>query len=66
MSPQIYTIKDIEKATDNFTKKIGQGGFGIVYDGVLNNIKVAVKVSDDTEDIREQWQVSNNKTFTLQ
>uniref|UniRef100_A0A2N9FGG2 Reverse transcriptase domain-containing protein n=1 Tax=Fagus sylvatica TaxID=28930 RepID=A0A2N9FGG2_FAGSY len=56
MSPQIYTIKDIEKATDNFTKKIGQGGFGIVYDGVLNNIKVAVKVSDDTEDIREQWQ----------
>ena len=66
MSPQIYTIQDIEKATNTFKKKIGERGFGIVYDRKLNNIEVEVKVLDDSEKNREQWQVSNNKTFTLQ
>ena len=66
ISPQIYTIQDIEKATNTFKKKIGERVFGIVYDRKLNNIEVAVKVSDDSEKNREQWQVSNNKTFTLQ
>ena len=49
MSPQIYTIQDIEKDTNTFKKKIGEGGFGIVYDRKLNNIEIAVKVSNDSE-----------------
>ena len=49
MSPQIYTIQDIEKDTNTFKKKIGEGGFGIVYDRKLNNVEIAVKVSNDSE-----------------
>lgn len=35
--PMIYSQEEIEEATDNFdeTKKIGTGGYGCVYHGIL-------------------------------
>uniref|UniRef100_A0A161WWY1 Protein kinase domain-containing protein n=1 Tax=Daucus carota subsp. sativus TaxID=79200 RepID=A0A161WWY1_DAUCS len=42
-----FTVIDIERATDSFnaSRIIGEGGFGIVYSGVLDDgTKVAVKV----------------------
>lgn len=43
---KIFTAKVLEKATNNFhkTKIIGQGGYGTVYKGMLENkTKVAIK-----------------------
>ncbi|KAI6694878.1 hypothetical protein NL676_022588 [Syzygium grande] len=43
--PLIYSLEDIEFATSNFdeTKKIGEGGYGSVYFGVLGEQEVAIK-----------------------
>lgn len=41
-----FTLQELEKATDNFSQEffIGEGGFGRVYRGVLNDGKiVAIK-----------------------
>lgn len=41
-----FKIKDLDKATDNFSQKnfVGRGGFGLVYKGTLQDgTKVAVK-----------------------
>ncbi|GAV82267.1 Pkinase_Tyr domain-containing protein/Malectin_like domain-containing protein/LRR_8 domain-containing protein [Cephalotus follicularis] len=40
-----FALPDIENATKNFEKKIGSGGFGVVYYGKMNDEKeIAVKV----------------------
>lgn len=57
-SAKTFSISDIEKATDNFdvSRILGEGGFGLVYSGVLEDgIKVAVKVlkRDDQQGGRE-------------
>ncbi|KAJ6826201.1 protein kinase precursor [Iris pallida] len=47
-----YTLKELEKATSNFSQKnlIGQGGFGVVYKGVLpDGDEVAVKKVLDSD-----------------
>ncbi|KAF9605867.1 hypothetical protein IFM89_019126 [Coptis chinensis] len=43
--PAIFTLDDVEEATANFheSRKIGEGGYGSVYFGVLGEQKVAVK-----------------------
>ncbi|KDP26641.1 hypothetical protein JCGZ_17799 [Jatropha curcas] len=43
--PVIYTPEEIEEATNNFdeTKKIGTGGYGSVYFGVMGRQEVAIK-----------------------
>lgn len=55
---KIYSLSEIEKATDNFNSQriLGEGGFGVVYSGVLEDErKVAVKVlkRDDRQGSRE-------------
>ncbi|MCD7467833.1 hypothetical protein HAX54_005479, partial [Datura stramonium] len=41
-----YTIEEIEITTKNFSnsEKIGEGGYGPVYKGILDNTPVAIKV----------------------
>ncbi|WOH08941.1 hypothetical protein DCAR_0728392 [Daucus carota subsp. sativus] len=53
-----FTLNDMERATDNFaaSRVLGEGGFGLVYGGVLEDgTKVAVKVlkRDDQQGDRE-------------
>lgn len=55
---KVFSLIDIEKATNNFdtSRIIGEGGFGIVYSGILDDAtKVAVKVlkRDDQQGSRE-------------
>jgi serine/threonine protein kinase len=46
--PTIFTYKSIETATGRFSKEIGKGGFGKVYEGKLSDgIPVAVKCLGD-------------------
>ncbi|XP_058756140.1 receptor-like serine/threonine-protein kinase ALE2 [Vicia villosa] len=54
VSVKTFSMNDIEKATDNFdsSRILGEGGFGLVYGGVLENgTKVAVKVLKKREDL---------------
>ncbi|KAH7425272.1 hypothetical protein KP509_11G047700 [Ceratopteris richardii] len=48
--PPRFSYKELEIATDNFSKKLGVGGFGSVYEGLLRSpagiMKVAVKKLD--------------------
>ncbi|KAH7443332.1 hypothetical protein KP509_02G029700 [Ceratopteris richardii] len=42
--PTRFTFKELESATANFGLKLGRGGFGSVYEGILSDgCKVAVK-----------------------
>lgn len=51
--PPRFSYKDLQVATNDFSKRLGMGGFGSVYEGVLNTpagvIKVAVKRLDQAE-----------------
>lgn len=44
-----FSFTEIQNATNDFEKKIGSGGFGVVYYGVLKDGKeIAVKVLNNT------------------
>ncbi|CAN1838708.1 LysM domain receptor-like kinase 3 [Linum perenne] len=44
--PVLYSIEEIQEATNDFdeSKKIGEGGYGLVFFGVLRGQEVAIKV----------------------
>nr|XP_043615240.1 receptor-like serine/threonine-protein kinase ALE2 isoform X2 [Erigeron canadensis] len=55
---KIYSLREIERATDNFDSRriLGEGGFGVVYSGVLEderNVAVKVLKRDDRQGSRE-------------
>lgn len=43
-----YKYSEVVKVTNNFERVLGQGGFGIVYHGVLNDDQVAVKILSES------------------
>jgi hypothetical protein len=58
---QFFDIKTLEKATGGFKESsvIGQGGFGCVYKGCLdNNVKAAVKkIENVSQEAKREFQV---------
>ncbi|KAJ0662234.1 putative protein kinase RLK-Pelle-SD-2b family [Helianthus annuus] len=45
--PTRFTYEELKTATENFCKKLGQGGFGSVFEGTLeDDSKIAVKCLD--------------------
>ncbi|CAO2824539.1 unnamed protein product [Amaranthus hypochondriacus] len=57
VSHRVYNFKEIEVATNNFSKslKIGEGGYGPVYRAMLQHTPVAIKVlkSDATQGLKQ-------------
>ncbi|KAJ1278701.1 hypothetical protein BS78_04G098600 [Paspalum vaginatum] len=53
--PTRFSYKRLREATNNFSKKLGQGGFGPVYEGKLGNVKIAVKCLRDIGHGKEEF-----------
>ncbi|CAJ1951949.1 unnamed protein product [Sphenostylis stenocarpa] len=51
-----YKLSDVKKMTNNFKVKLGQGGFGIVYQGKLSNgSPVAIKMLNEAKNNGEDF-----------
>ncbi|XP_072960542.1 G-type lectin S-receptor-like serine/threonine-protein kinase SD2-5 [Typha angustifolia] len=44
--PTRFTFEELKEASDNFSKKLGEGGFGSVFEGKIGDEKVAIKRLD--------------------
>lgn len=56
-STEVFTVKEFENATNNYAKDmiVGQGGFGIVYKGILPDQRVvAIKKSKEMDESQIQ------------
>jgi Protein kinase domain/D-mannose binding lectin len=53
--PNRLSYNQLKKATDNFKKKLGEGGFGPVYEGQLGDTKIAVKCLQDVTHGKEEF-----------
>ncbi|XP_078157585.1 G-type lectin S-receptor-like serine/threonine-protein kinase SD2-5 [Carex rostrata] len=45
--PTRFTFEELRLATENFSKKLGEGGFGTVFDGWWGDKRIAVKRLDN-------------------
>lgn len=45
-SPTRFSFEELKRATEQFAKKLGQGGFGSVFEGQIGDQRVAVKRLD--------------------
>uniref|UniRef100_A0A7N2L6X3 Protein kinase domain-containing protein n=1 Tax=Quercus lobata TaxID=97700 RepID=A0A7N2L6X3_QUELO len=65
--PRRFTYLELSRATNNFVEegKLGEGGFGGVYKGLLceSNTKVAVKVSKESKQGKNEY-ISKVNTIT--
>ncbi|EYU21074.1 hypothetical protein MIMGU_mgv1a024071mg [Erythranthe guttata] len=56
LKPSRFSYLDIKRITHQFSEKLGEGGYGIVYKGKLNNeIDVAVKVLNNSNGNGEEF-----------
>ncbi|EYU21049.1 hypothetical protein MIMGU_mgv1a017815mg [Erythranthe guttata] len=56
LKPSRFSYSDIKRITHQFNDKLGEGGYGIVYKGKLNNeIVVAVKVLNNSNGNGEEF-----------
>ncbi|XP_058088748.1 rust resistance kinase Lr10-like [Magnolia sinica] len=56
LGPSRYSYSDIARMTDNFKEKLGQGGFGSVYKGILHDGQpVAIKMLDNSKSNVEEF-----------
>ncbi|XP_042492726.1 LEAF RUST 10 DISEASE-RESISTANCE LOCUS RECEPTOR-LIKE PROTEIN KINASE-like 2.1 [Macadamia integrifolia] len=54
--PTRFSFKQLKKYTNNFSHKLGQGGFGSVFKGELpNGFPIAVKLLDETDHSEVQF-----------
>ena len=59
--PTRYSYEMLKKMTENFSRKLGQGGFGSVYEGILHNgTKIAVKYLDGFGQVKDSFLVEAN------
>ncbi|EYU37102.1 hypothetical protein MIMGU_mgv1a023653mg, partial [Erythranthe guttata] len=56
LKPSRFSYSDIKRITHQFSEKLGEGGYGIVYKGKLNNeIVVSVKVLNNSNGNGEEF-----------
>ncbi|GLJ09859.1 hypothetical protein SUGI_0117130 [Cryptomeria japonica] len=54
--PRRYSYSQLKKITNNFTEKLGEGAFGVVYKGkLLSGTLVAVKILDQSRHSESQF-----------
>uniref|UniRef100_A0A2N9EHH4 non-specific serine/threonine protein kinase n=1 Tax=Fagus sylvatica TaxID=28930 RepID=A0A2N9EHH4_FAGSY len=54
--PTRYSYHDLQASTENFSKELGRGGFGTVFEGALiDGTKVAVKRLDGLSQIKKSF-----------
>ncbi|KAM7497805.1 hypothetical protein LguiA_022219 [Lonicera macranthoides] len=54
--PTRFSYEDLKVATENFSKKLGEGGFGSVFEGTLKDAtKVAVKCPDHLTQVKKSF-----------
>ncbi|CAA2998286.1 G-type lectin S-receptor-like serine threonine-kinase SD2-5 [Olea europaea subsp. europaea] len=54
--PTRFSFEDLKNATENFNKKLGEGGFGSVFQGTLKDgTEIAVKCLDEMGQVKKSF-----------